>query len=456
MCGFLVGLRYFRHGRGREALASFAAIGIAVGTKHTTLPLSVLLSVILLAGLFKHHKPRGEWGRAAAILACGLLLAIILGGRTYVINWYQTGNPMYPLELHIGGRQILPGSWYTAMIAEENQGYGSRRDDLRQFLNVFNYFPTWRLPTSGGPKFPLLLALAFCSLWVPHAARLRWPLRLLAGCGVLGMLVVYAPGDGFPALARRIWPGAAARFVAPSLALLTVVAMPTVARLRGRWPALVAVLAGFTLWDMLVANTVVAASFPLAVGLASAVFVPAAVLIPWKRWRAPLSGTAVIALFVVVGAGAACCLQVVRDGNRWFRYADSVDVHSFPRDAVDGWRFCDQPDHPRRIALTTGWEHHGQNWFYYPLLGRRLQNTAVYIPTASSKRVGPAHEEPGDGSAFETWRDDLRREKVDTVFVQKPWPIEESWMGAHPEAFMVVRAGDGFKVYDVVGEYAAR
>jgi len=37
--------------------------------------------------------------------------------------------------------------------------------------------------------------------------RQRWPVLLLAGYGVLGVCIFYLPGDGFPALARRLWPG---------------------------------------------------------------------------------------------------------------------------------------------------------------------------------------------------------------------------------------------------------
>lgn len=452
MCGSLFVLRYLLYRRDREAVAGLLAIGIAVGTKHTALALGVILLALLVFGVFVHHRDRRDWASMAAILGGGLLLAGIVGGRSYLINWRQTGNPIYPLEVTIAGHQILAGSSYTQMIAEGKDN-GSRRDDLAQFANVFNYFPTWRLPTSGGPKFLLLVTLALGGVAASGGNRPRWPVRLLAGCGLLGVLAFYLPGDGFPALARRIWPGAAARFLASPLSLLTVAAMPTIARLRGRCAALPAVLAGFALWDMFVANNFVSATFPLAVGLGTAVALPAALVTARSGWLTRHSPRLLVAMAVVAGLVAVCLLQVIRDGNRWIRYSDSTDVSWIPRDFVDGWRYCDQPERPLRIALTAGWEYRGQNWFFYPLLGRRLQNTVVYVPADHQyPPVQPESEKLRDADASRTWLQSLRRESIDAVFMEKPWPIEEAWIRESPDNFALLKGNDSFKIYRVLRE----
>ena len=447
MCGALFLLRYLLYRHDSEALAGSVAVGIAVGTKHTALALGAMLLALLAVAAVVHYRPRKDLAHMAAILGCGVLVAGIVGGRSYVNNWLQTGNPIYPLEVTIGGHQVLAGSSYTQMIAE-GKDQVSRRDDLIGFTNVFNYFPTWRLPTSGGPKFLLLLSLALGSVAFSTADRPRWPTRLLAGYGALGVLAFYLPGDGFPALARRIWPGAAARFLAPPFSLLAVSAMPVVARLRKRSAAFGGVLVCFALWDMLVANNFVSASFPLAIGLGAAVVLPAALVTARNGWLARQSPRLLLAMVAVVGVVAVCFLQVIRDGNRWIRYADSTDVSWIPREFVDGWRYCDQPERPLRIALTTGWAHRGQNWFFYPLLGRRLQNTVVYIPADHQPpSMQRGSESPRDADASLAWVQSLRRENVDVVFIQEPWPPEEAWIRDRPDTFTLLRSGDSFKIY---------
>jgi hypothetical protein len=445
MCGALFVLRYLRAQRAACAVAACTAIGVAAGTKHTALGLSAMLLLTLVLAVVLHYVPRRQWRPMVATLGCGLLFAAAVGSRTYGANWWDTGNPIYPLDLTVGGHQILPGSPYTDMIAEGN-GVGTRREDLAQFLTVFNYYPTWRLPTSGGPKFPLLLLLALGSvIWATRDPQ-RWPVLLLAAYGLVGVCVFYLPGGGFPALARRLWPGAANRFLADPFALLVAAAMPAIGQLRARMPALLGILAGFTLWDIMVANTTVTPSFPLVVG-AAALAIPAALAVPWRRWLShvpvmvPAGGLTVIAVVL------AALLQQARDGSRWVRYKESTDVSWIPREFVDGWRYCDQPDHPRAIALAAGWEYRGQNFFFYPLLGRRLQNTVVHIPVRGAEGWPP--HGPTDPNAATAWMDDIRHAQVDTVFVEKPWPIEESWMRDHPDTFSLLKAEDGFKIYAV-------
>jgi hypothetical protein len=451
MCGVLFAVRYLSHGEAKDAVASCVAVGIAVGAKHTALALSAVLLSTVVGAVFLRCSRRREWGKMAAILFCGVLLAGVAGGRKYITNWRETGNPIYPLQVTVAGHRFLAGSPYTDMIAE-GKGFGSRKDDLTQFAGVFNYFPTWRHPTSAGPKFPLVIVLALGSAWFYASGRQRGLVLLLAAYALFGVLVFYAPDDGFPALARRLWPGAASRFLATPFALLVVAAMPAFAALRKRSSAILAVFASFALWDMMMANTTVSLSFPLAVGVGTAAILLATLAVPWRSWVSRPSLPR-IGLLVVVSVALLCLLQDIRDGNRWLRYAEFTDVSPIPRDLVEGWRYCDRPEHPRRIALAAGWAHRGQNWFFYPLLGRRLQNTVVHVPAKYPERsLQPGSDVPPDDSFSHAWLQELHRENVDTVFVQEPWPIEESWMRKNSDAFTLLKAGDGFRVYGVAAQ----
>jgi hypothetical protein len=268
--------------------------------------------------------------------------------------------------------------------------------------------------------------------------------------GVCGFISFYVPDDGFPALARRVWPGASTRFLAPSLALVTVAAMPAVAALSRQYSIVAGILAGFILWDMMISSSSVPENFPVAVGVSAAIAPLLAIAVNRRPWTVACSTKSHIALcFGIAVLLGVCLLQRARSDSRWLHYKNSTDVAWIPRDFVQGWRYCDQVREPMRIALTAGWEHRGQNWFFYPLLGSKLQNTVTYI--------SPHDEEfrrvRSDGSAqiheatFSTWLRNLNREKIDTVFVQKPWPVEERWINEHSDKFHLLLSGDSFKIY---------
>jgi hypothetical protein len=450
MCSTLFVLRYLLHAQDRDAIVALVATGIAVGTKHTALALAAMLLAILGGALVLYHIRRRAWGGLVSVVGCGLILAMIVGGRQYVTNWYETGNPIYPVALTVAGRQILPGSGYTQMIAA-NFGPGNRRDDLIQFVNAFNYLPKWKLPRSAGPAFPLLIVFAFGSVVYSRRYPQGWAVRLLAALGALEILAFYVPGTGFPALARRIFPVQSDRFLAPALALLVVAAMPAVGRLRRRYPQVLGILACFVLWDILVTNTTISASFALAAGLGLAVLLPAGLVLGSNGWLPRLTPQRMGIGIVAAGLIVPSLLQHVRDGNRWQRYATPVNYAWFPRGFVDGWHYCDRPGRSLRIALTAGWGDQLQHLLFYPLMGSRLQNTVIHVAP------DPAHlfrrDTPGDapdGHLAERWVQRLHEENVDLIFIEAPWPIEDKWMRAAPDKFRVARASEAFRIYELL------
>ncbi|MBW2183439.1 MAG: hypothetical protein JRF49_06200 [Deltaproteobacteria bacterium] len=96
---------------------------------------------------------------------------------------------------------------------------------------------------------------------------------------------------------------------------------------------------------------------------------------------------------------------------------------------MNGWEFLDQHDGKKTIAMTMDWEPPGHKWFYYPLLGKWLQNDIAYI-SARHKQEVPTRIHRGliRGADFSIWLRNLKKENVDYILVQKPWPIELRWM----------------------------
>ncbi|MBN2056253.1 hypothetical protein JW905_15115, partial [bacterium] len=86
----------------RRSLIAGLAAGIFLGAKYSAVPFSIVLWILwllLLAGMT--GKIRHATAFAAGIAAGG--------GYTYIRNLIITGNPLFPAEIKVGGRLLLPG-----------------------------------------------------------------------------------------------------------------------------------------------------------------------------------------------------------------------------------------------------------------------------------------------------------------------------------------------------------
>ncbi|MFQ5653196.1 MAG: hypothetical protein ACE5GW_00520, partial [Planctomycetota bacterium] len=73
--------------------------GMFLGSRYT----SVVFTPLLLLPLLRRPGPRWrDWGILAAA-------ALLTGAYPYLRNLILTGNPIYPLQVEIGGRVLLPG-----------------------------------------------------------------------------------------------------------------------------------------------------------------------------------------------------------------------------------------------------------------------------------------------------------------------------------------------------------
>jgi hypothetical protein len=115
---------------------------------------------------------------------------------------------------------------------------------------------------------------------------------------------------------------------------------------------------------------------------------------------------------------------------------------------VGAWEFLDKPDEKRTVAMARGWKVESHEWFFYPLLGRHLQNDIVYI-SAKDKGETPTRLDRGllRGENFSLWIDNLKRKKVDYLLAVEPWPIELTWMYEYPNDFQLVFSEKQFKVF---------
>lgn len=76
--------------------------GLLIGTKTVALPYSVLLLIPFIFLCGKNY-------RKAHIAAVAVITVVILGGFSYLRNFIETGNPLYPLNFELFGRSIFQG-----------------------------------------------------------------------------------------------------------------------------------------------------------------------------------------------------------------------------------------------------------------------------------------------------------------------------------------------------------
>ncbi len=79
-----------------------AGFGLLLGVKTAALPNSVFLFIPFAYLLFKHF-------RKAYFFLWFFVIVVCLGGFSYLRNFIETGNPLYPLDFYLFGKNIFRG-----------------------------------------------------------------------------------------------------------------------------------------------------------------------------------------------------------------------------------------------------------------------------------------------------------------------------------------------------------
>ncbi len=434
-----------------DAVVAFMACGLSVGAKHSAMLPAALVAVVTVIAAW-----RGDGaGRRRGLTALALCLAISvgLGGYRHVRNWLETGNPLFPMNVRVFGVDIFPGSPLVA-AAESRAGLGGWRDDVRNLVQTASYqYGQEPTPLTWGPKLPALVVLALLSLWFAGRSRFRLALRVLALCWLVPTLFFYLDPSAKTVILRRFWAISSCRYLAMPVGLMAVSALAGLSLLRSAragWLLRIA-LCGFLLYDLGVMCAIPDSPDVLALLGCALPFLLLAVSAAWRvslnsRPRRALLWSAVVALSLLGAVG----VQWVRDLKRNRFYATRIDLHGIPKFWAEGWAFCDDPRESRVIALASSAPDVGNRWFFYPLMGRRLQNRVLHVPVKWPRGGAPDPE---------VWLSDLRAAGVTHVFVQidpdlprtiapgEPEPPEMAWIQARPETFEQVAAGEYYRIY---------
>jgi len=326
--GLIMAIALILHARSHHGwrwfLLAGLALGVAVGSKDTA----------LLPGVFVIALGALTLPRARRVRGCLLMLGgvVALSGVWYVRDALQTGNPLYPEPIRIGGRTLLRGgvgpitAWSSSILKDIFTGNGF---GLKIWVETF---AVWI-----GPAVVLCAGALLCvARW--RRSNLRALLAAIAGIWfIVYMATPYTGPSSFPLLISS-----QVRYGLPAMTLAAVCAS-----VESQWLRRVAWIAvGYDLWAVL--HGVHLASVPeAAMPKTRGAFVllalaGALVVAVWLVWSRPSPSRPNIATLppitigttVVVLAIAALSIVAVRHAPAPSRLDMALAVAGRPRGPV--------------------------------------------------------------------------------------------------------------------------
>jgi hypothetical protein len=426
-----LGIRGLRE-RPALLLLAGAGLGISASTKLPMVPLCGTILLLLAAfALF-----RGTGRARAFALAGGAAFATMLL-PWLLLSLERTGAPFSPIPIRVGnlvlGRAAPELDW---MLSRPLPAMPTLVREGAVLARVFH--PPWFRSEALG--LLALVPLAAAPLGLARLRRRGGPaFWILAGALPVSLALFFAPGL---ATVRAYWPISSSRFLLPFWTLAAAAAAA-----GARSPRAATVFRGVALVQLLVVfgYGFSGASWLAAAGVGGgALVLGGAVLLSLRRAGA----TARVTAPVLAAVAGLVLLAALRDGLRQDLLERDFVIHEDRKDWAVAVRFVDRPDHPVTLAVTSGPKRSMDNWFAYPFLGRRLQNTVVYVPVSRDGAIRPF----GDEAAMETfwktadydaWRRRLHERGVAYVMSFDPASLEMEWMDGRPGEFRRLSGEDG-------------
>ncbi len=429
----------------RLAAVAGVALGVAAAIKITTLPYMAILGMAFMWYVFARLGSWNERRMWIGALLAGLLVCI----PDYLHALVDTGSPFYPLEIDLGPLGVLRGNEEFTLLHT-----GSFWPDappmsagmLLSYLFVFTR-ESWNHLNFGFAGAALVLAGAIAlgiRGWQRQHRLVSATLLLIVA---VGALMFASPSSGVYRL--ELWGPIVGRLLLLQAAAIILAGIALLGdRLRWVFGAAIlvnifqAIPAGLGDADL----AALSLGWPYVLGamvlLSGAVFV--FVRKEWVRQSAVLVFSAMMVLAIPVDS--------VRTDLRYAYYKEAekgIDgaflAHPLEPHFVSAWpiwKYLDQ-DRPVRVAMTAGWDGYGQNWYWYPLFGSRLQNDVRYVPvTEEGDLIDYRRQDLYDFRASpEAWLSRLRDERIGYLAGILLAP-EGAWARERPDVFERVVVSD--------------
>ncbi len=414
-------------------------LGLLFGTKLLNLYWAVALLPLFAYYLWVNY-PKNRAGRLLVSLAAVVSAAFLLGGFSYIRTFLLTGNPFYPVKIIFFGRELFPGFI-----------------DKDTFSNLFVRWRDFKLAkmffSEGlGAQFILfILPATFVPLLALPFIRKRYK---FSGEAVVLFFIPVTMFFLYFFVIRAYWVRYIFAYLGPGM----IAAFLFLDRFK--WSKKYITIFGFACIFSSAAE--LAHRQELAISLITSAVVFTILLILQRRIALHYSRLLHWKTLVLLAAALFGCLYFLNeryDREKFMRYVISAKGKkgTVQKEFASAWQWLNQDTAGgRRIAYTGRSE-------FYPLFGTRLKNRVFYISTNNKPSLPHYY---GDGlyrreKDFDAWRENLRMEKIDYLFVALPidannessnkseFPIEDRWAREHPESFKEVFRNPLVHIYTV-------
>jgi hypothetical protein len=470
-------LRYLRRDLPHDGLLALAAAGILFGIKYNVIPAVGIVVAAVVVKTITLARPSG-FVKKMCLVVLGIAIVFTLGGRRYVLNTIEARNPLYPFPVSIFNNYFEG----RGALAEEEKWAVERMKSAKANKLTFwerEYQKLCQLPLAAGPKYLLFLIFALTAPFIRPTLVPKKCWYLLFMMWIIPLIILYTNST---AMIAQDPDGSVieSRYFSLYIALFTVQGLVVLKKIITHFKSFVFIIVAFIVWDLLYMNKVhlweVEVLYPFL-----ALMIPLAMLllplltkmvkaassqkrIPFISTKPPMGNRIILkrcsiyVLSFIVTVTGLYLLQNYRHATRYLYFRVHSDVHPFPTTLVDGWEFLDVPGEQKTIALAMGWLPPGTLWFFYPLMGRHLQNDITYV-SAKYKGDEPAWRHRGllEGNDFSIWMHNLNKNKVEYIMaVSNIWgesapSIEMKWLLGNQADFQLVYADNSCKIFKYIG-----
>jgi len=423
------------------------SLGLALGTKTTALP---FIALIFIPFCIMCLKP-GVARKRLFLFLLGCACIILSGGFSYIRNFIDTGNPLYPLNLTIGSFNIFkgvidsqvyrtavrPGDYNLVKILF-SEGLGGQA--ILFFLPALFLGPLTLLMRSNNKAGPLITYLFILPWLFILAYRFLVPLPNIRYVYVLfglASVIVFF-------VIEKHKPPKIFVFIAVAMCVLG-----SAAELAKRSELIFALITSFLLFFILIFNGKQIKIFLLHV-------------------KTPY----LLSIFIILGFTLLAYANIDYKKYEFERYEKMVKYSGFWPDATKAWKWLNSNTKGDNIAYAG-------RPVPFPLYGADFKNNVFYV---SVNRTEPArlHYYPASkyiwgytsdnakfnnfeikgnyrGNAdYPTWLSNLLQHKANYLFVYSllqekeiKFPIENEWALMHPDVFQPVFTNPTIRIYEL-------
>lgn len=427
----------------RYATLYGVSLGLLLGIKTIALPYCVLLIIPFLWLCVKHVKRLYLLGIVLVCIAC-------FGAFSYMRNFLETGNPLYPLDFSLFGKTIFKG-------VMDKQAYSAhfKGSDYNLAKLLFG--------EGLGPQTVLIILPAVFLALPITALRRRKALTFMLVYFLFLPALLYA-------VYRYVIPMANTRYLYPLFGVAVITGFFTLEALKPKKFVIPIVVLICALGSM----AELAKKQELAISIVTT-FVIFSILMVIKKYGIFKKHTKILmvtsSVMLISALLTPAFLEQNYLKNEFPGYKKMVKYSGFWPEATLAWDWLDQNTIGNNVAYTG-------RPVAFPLYGNNFKNNVYYV---SVNKIDPAllhyfpnsryrwgydfadlHknlEEPDNyrGHAdYKVWLGNLSKHNTDYLFVyslhqtkEKEFPVEDRWAGAHPEIFTMIFNNPTIHIYKI-------